>query len=205
LAKRTQKQSAPAIDPAITDNGLNRNALEASERLRAAVKLSGGASATAARSGTPLRTLNHYLAGREMRRDGLVALADACGVSIEWLATGRGAMLSEAQHKLLSIRMYEPSEDNSRLARTPEYEQHLQQYQDSAPQTYPIQAQSQSQSQSGMNEHQESIARPAPIDVARLQQAVEIIKSLYGLANFDTPDVAERIASTYDVLTGAKS
>lgn len=37
-------------------------------------------------------TLNNYIAGRDMKVSALIALADACGVSLEWLATGHGAM-----------------------------------------------------------------------------------------------------------------
>lgn len=63
--------------PADTDNPPNRIALEAAERLRQASELAGGPSAMAARSGIPLRSLNNYLRGTEMRRDVLVAAADA--------------------------------------------------------------------------------------------------------------------------------
>ncbi|GGG30738.1 hypothetical protein GCM10010964_18320 [Caldovatus sediminis] len=40
----------------------------------------------------PVGTLNRYIAGRDMKASALVALAAACGVRVEWLATGRGAM-----------------------------------------------------------------------------------------------------------------
>ena len=50
----------------------------------------------AERSRVPYRSLRHHLSGRDMKRAVLVALADACGVSIEWLATGRGEMVATA-------------------------------------------------------------------------------------------------------------
>lgn len=52
----------------------------------------GGPSAVAGRSGIPLGSLKHHLDGRAMKPAALVALADACNVSLEWLAAGRGPM-----------------------------------------------------------------------------------------------------------------
>lgn len=40
----------------------------------------------------PLTTLGRYLGGRDMKASAMVALAEATGVSLEWLATGRGPM-----------------------------------------------------------------------------------------------------------------
>lgn len=40
----------------------------------------------------PLNTLGRYLAGRDMKSATLVALAQATGVRLEWLATGAGPM-----------------------------------------------------------------------------------------------------------------
>lgn len=37
-------------------------------------------------------TLNRYLAGREMKAGAMIELAEATGVRLEWLATGRGPM-----------------------------------------------------------------------------------------------------------------
>jgi phage repressor protein C with HTH and peptisase S24 domain len=70
----------------------NKSVAERSERLRAAVREAGGTSAVAKRGGIPLGTLNNYLAGRDLRAEGLVALARATGVRLEWLATGEGPM-----------------------------------------------------------------------------------------------------------------
>lgn len=60
------------------------------ERLRQAVSLGGGPGKVSEKSGVPLRTLNNYMSGRsEMKATALVHLADACGVSVDWLASGR--------------------------------------------------------------------------------------------------------------------
>jgi transcriptional regulator with XRE-family HTH domain len=72
-------------------SAVNRIAEERAARLRQAVKKGGGNNRVSARSGVPLRTLGNYLKGRDIQSEALVALADACGVSIEWLATGRDA------------------------------------------------------------------------------------------------------------------
>ncbi|NHN83864.1 peptidase [Acetobacter musti] len=63
-----------------------------SERLRVIVQAAGGNSRVAARANIPLGTLNNYIAGREMRVGPMIALADACDVSLDWLATGREKM-----------------------------------------------------------------------------------------------------------------
>lgn len=66
---------------------------ERSERLREAVKAAGGATALARRGlSMHVGTLNRYLAGREMKAGAMIALAEATGVRLEWLATGAGPM-----------------------------------------------------------------------------------------------------------------
>jgi hypothetical protein len=127
-------------EPADTVQSDNRIALEAGIRLRQAVELAGGPSHVSRVSGVHLRSLNDYLKGREMRQGVLIALADACGVSIEWLTTGRGHMLTEAQRKLLSTRMYEPSADGTYAVRTAEFERLIEEHPDLAPKTPPYQA-----------------------------------------------------------------
>lgn len=60
------------------------------KRLRQAVDLGGGPSKVSEKSGVPLRTLGNYTASRsEIKSTALTRLADACGVSVDWLATGR--------------------------------------------------------------------------------------------------------------------
>jgi hypothetical protein len=72
--------------------GPNRIGEERAARLRQAVKLAGGNNRVSSRSGVPLRTLGNYLRGRDIPSEALVAIADACAVSLEWLATGRGTI-----------------------------------------------------------------------------------------------------------------
>jgi hypothetical protein len=61
-------------------------------RLRQAVRAAGGNKVVATRSGVAPGTLNSYLAGGEMKLTPAVALAAACNVSLDWLATGREPM-----------------------------------------------------------------------------------------------------------------
>jgi transcriptional regulator with XRE-family HTH domain len=68
----------------------DREIIDRAERLKEALKLAGGAAAVARKIGMPMPTLNNYIAGRDMKASAVVALADGCGVSVEWLATGRG-------------------------------------------------------------------------------------------------------------------
>ena len=60
------------------------------KRLRFAVEFGGGPTAVAGKSGVPYGTLRNYLLGREMKVDAMVAIAEACDVTVEWLAAGRG-------------------------------------------------------------------------------------------------------------------
>lgn len=62
------------------------------DRLRQAVKNAGGATSVARQLGMPIQTLNNYLAARDMKASAMISLAEHTGVSIEWLATGRGPM-----------------------------------------------------------------------------------------------------------------
>lgn len=68
------------------------------ERLRSSVEAAGGPTLVARQSGVPLRNLTHYLAGREMKRPSLVAIAKTCGVSVGWLATGDAPREPGAAH-----------------------------------------------------------------------------------------------------------
>ncbi|MEW9272948.1 LexA family transcriptional regulator [Gluconobacter oxydans] len=58
-------------------------------RLKTAVRNAGGNTAVAARSGVPFSTLNRYLAGRDMKAAAMIALSQACNVSLDWLAFGQ--------------------------------------------------------------------------------------------------------------------
>ena len=91
--------------------GRNQESDSAARRLRQAVRLAGGNRTVAGLSGVPLGTLNSYLAGGTMKVPALVALADACGVSVEWLATGRGETLSETKRQQLDARPLTTTEE----------------------------------------------------------------------------------------------
>lgn len=69
-----------------------REVAQRSERLRQAVNQAGGQTAVGRKAKMATTTINNYLAGRDMKAAALVALAEACDVSIEWLATGAGPM-----------------------------------------------------------------------------------------------------------------
>lgn len=60
------------------------------DRLKEAVRLGGGAVVVARKIGMPIPTLNNYLAGRDMKASAMVLLAEGAGVSLDWLATGKG-------------------------------------------------------------------------------------------------------------------
>ena len=65
---------------------------ERTQRLRLAVDEAGKNKAVADRAGVPVGTLNHYLRGRDPKFGAMIALAEATGVRLEWLATGAGPM-----------------------------------------------------------------------------------------------------------------
>lgn len=176
-----------APDPIITDPEANRDAPELADRLRAAIKLAGGATQVAARSHVPYRSLRHHLSGRDMKRPVLVALADACGVSIEWLAAGRGDMITPDHRAALSIPTVQPSPDGKTLITTPEYRRATQPPSPAAAET----------------------AAPSPspgptIDVDKLQQAIDILRLIGGPEALSADNAAARLASAYDVLIGNK-
>ena len=66
--------------------------MTSAERLKEAVAGAGGLKAVAEKSGVPISTLGGYTRGGEMKLSNLRQLADATGVTVEWLATGRGPM-----------------------------------------------------------------------------------------------------------------
>lgn len=78
------------------DNSLQ----EVTSRIAKAVKAGGGYSAVAARRALPGRTLSNLIGGQEPKYSQLLAIAQATGVRLEWLATGAGPM-HEAEAGLL--------------------------------------------------------------------------------------------------------
>ncbi|MGX1099282.1 helix-turn-helix domain-containing protein [Amorphus sp. MBR-141] len=65
-------------------------------RLRECANAVGGGNVLAQRSGIPRRTLESYLSGaREPKVTTAARIAAGAGVSVEWLANGKGAMRPE--------------------------------------------------------------------------------------------------------------
>lgn len=69
------------------------SAAERSQRAHQVAERAGGMAALARKSGIALATLHRVLNGGEMKAGVLVAIAEAAGVRLEWLATGAGPML----------------------------------------------------------------------------------------------------------------
>ncbi|MBW6399955.1 helix-turn-helix domain containing protein [Roseomonas sp. HJA6] len=65
-------------------------------RVKMAVARVGGAEDLAKLANVPYGTITNYTGGGEMKLSNAVAIADATGVRLEWLATGEGAMLRAA-------------------------------------------------------------------------------------------------------------
>ena len=127
-----------------------------------------------------------------MRMGAFVALAAACKVSLDWLATGIGSENPE-----WFIPEPPASPDSGLITETGPM--------------MPFKTQSQSQNSGNpeppdaLREVQGPMApQPKPIDLDRLRQAMDIVKSLDGIKAFDAPNAAERVARAYDILTGAK-
>ena len=68
---------------------MNTEANFRSQRLKLAIRQAGGNKHIAEVTNIPVSTLNGYLTGGEWKVSNLVALARACNVSVEWLATGQ--------------------------------------------------------------------------------------------------------------------
>lgn len=66
------------------------------ERLKRCAELLGGATALAIKTGIKLRTLHAYLSGevKKVPPAKLNLIAEATGVSVEWLVTGQGPMMA---------------------------------------------------------------------------------------------------------------
>ncbi len=79
-----------------TETADNSMVRQIAARLRQAVDAKGGQSAISRLSGVPLSTLNGYLSGVDMKATNMVALAKACEVSVEWLATGNDPASSQS-------------------------------------------------------------------------------------------------------------
>jgi transcriptional regulator with XRE-family HTH domain len=85
-----KKSDITEVDaPEIPDPASDAEALQRTMRLREAVRLAGGNAVVAKASGVPLSTLSAYMDGRDLKISRAAAIAKACGVSLDWLATGR--------------------------------------------------------------------------------------------------------------------
>lgn len=82
------------------------------ERFRSAIRDAGGVRSVAARSGVPKGTIDNLLGGTEIRFSAAYAIANACNVSLDWLATGRGDNADRSQPPSDAIHIAEapPSE-----------------------------------------------------------------------------------------------
>ena len=88
--------SRPASDSHVrfaSDSEKESDAL--ARRLRSCIG-NDSVSSFARRCGMPEATIRSYLDGKKPVYDKLARIADAAGVSLEWLATGRGQMRREA-------------------------------------------------------------------------------------------------------------
>jgi len=65
--------------------------LQISDRIRRAIRRSGGNAVVSEKSGVNLKTVSNYTRGHsEPKIISLSRIAKVCGVSIDWLATGEG-------------------------------------------------------------------------------------------------------------------
>jgi len=73
-----------------TDFGVSALKTEIAERIRVAIRESGGNSKISRETGIGLKTVSNYTAGNtEPKIVALSQIARACRVSLDWLATGR--------------------------------------------------------------------------------------------------------------------
>jgi len=93
-------------------------------RIERLCEMVGGASALAQKSGLSRRVIDKYVAGgSDPSRQRLVSLADAAGVSVQWLATGQGSPSGAPQP---ISRPDEPTPDfDQDFALLPRYEVNL--------------------------------------------------------------------------------
>jgi phage repressor protein C with HTH and peptisase S24 domain len=92
-----------------------------SNRLKFIVKKSGGADVISQKTAIPRRTLETYLAGQtEPKLGKLLSLAESCGVSVQWLATGEGEVAEGmvAINEWVDIPLFDSSlQDNTEESR----------------------------------------------------------------------------------------
>ena len=98
--------SQTAGEPDDTVSEANSVVEDRSERIREAARRVGSNRALAGKSGVPISTLNSYLAGQEPKLSSLLAIAEASGLSFEWLATGRLSGTGVSPYGAAPFRMF---------------------------------------------------------------------------------------------------
>lgn len=101
--------------PNLSPLAQSRQAEPVVRRLREAVKNAGTQKEVAQKAGIPVSTFSEYLSGREMKLSVAAKIAEACGVSMEWLASGRdpeSAMPADLRH-INEVLDYETGERHS--------------------------------------------------------------------------------------------
>ena len=71
---------------------MNADSAGLADRIRLCADSVGGGSELSRRTGIPRRTLENYLTGREPQTSRIAQIAEAAGVSLDWLITGKGDM-----------------------------------------------------------------------------------------------------------------
>jgi hypothetical protein len=159
------------------------------ERFRFVIRQAGGFRVVASLSGVPKGTIENLLRGTDVRISAAYAIAAACHVSLDWLATGIGPETPEwyvpgptSGSALAPLDAQDPRRD---LAAS-------------------VLAQPSAKMPPAMREHQEPLVPPPLINTAVLRQAIDIVKSLDGVQAFEADNFADRVAGAYNILSGAK-
>ena len=93
-----QTQTAYPMDVSMDDAPMESLAPSFTERLALAIQHFGTAIQLARETGISRRSIGHYLAGdTQPSYTRVVLIAEVTGVNLEWLATGKGEMLSVAR------------------------------------------------------------------------------------------------------------
>jgi phage repressor protein C with HTH and peptisase S24 domain len=97
----TKKPNTKNVEMAhLSELAQNRQTEELVFRLREAVGKSGKQKEVAARAGIPASTLSEYLKGREVKLSVAARIAEACNVSLEWLASGKNPASNQKNETL---------------------------------------------------------------------------------------------------------
>lgn len=75
-------------------------------RVAEIIEMVGGENPFAARSGLSRSMVEKYKKGSEPTRSSLVSMAEAAGVSVEWLATGKGPKTTDEEGPFVPIPVY---------------------------------------------------------------------------------------------------